>query len=158
MSDLIFSSTVFKLGINPCVDVPEDVLHALFAQAGKDKGPIPVKGSLNGREFRQTLVKYSGSWRLYLNAEMRRAAKIDVGDHASVIIAFDPEPRIEVMPPSFASALAQNEDAKVAFAKLVPSHQKEILRYLNFMKSEEALARNIEKVVQYLLGHKNETP
>ncbi|MEI9935362.1 MAG: hypothetical protein WDM71_11065 [Ferruginibacter sp.] len=43
-------------------------------QAGKDKGHIPVKGKLDGHAFIQTLVKYSGKWRLYLNGPMRKAS------------------------------------------------------------------------------------
>jgi hypothetical protein len=44
-----FSATVFFLGINPCVDVHEGVLKKLFSEAGKSRGPIRVKGELNGR-------------------------------------------------------------------------------------------------------------
>ena len=103
----------------------------------------------------QTLVKYQGGWRLYLNTQMRQDAGIDVGDDATVEIEFDPEPRIIPTHPKFAHALAKNKEAKVAFDQLAPSRQKEILRYLNSMKTKESLVRNIEKVVQYLSG---ETP
>ena len=36
------------------------------------------------------------------------------------------------------------------FAKLIPSRQKEILRYLYYLKTPEAKARNIEKLLSLL--------
>ena len=55
-----FSAKVIKLDINPCVNIPEKTLNKLFRQAGKSKGPIPVRGRLNGAKFLQTLVRYKG--------------------------------------------------------------------------------------------------
>jgi hypothetical protein len=59
-----FSATIYKIGINPVVDPPDGVMTAIFAAAGRRKGPIPVRGRLNGAEFVQTLVRYRGAWRL----------------------------------------------------------------------------------------------
>jgi uncharacterized protein YdeI (YjbR/CyaY-like superfamily) len=149
-----FTAEVLIIGINPYVGVPENVLNSLFEQADKSKSPIPVRGTLNGKRFVQTLVKYQGAWRLYLNTPMRQAAGIGVGDKATVEIEFDSEPRIVPINPKFARALSKNREAKLAFEKLAPSRQNEILRYLNSMKTEESLLRNIEKVIQHLLGKK----
>lgn len=149
-----FTAKILKIGINPYVGLPEDVLNTLFKQADKNKGPIPVRGTLNGKSFVQTLVKYQGAWRLYLNTPMRLDAGIDVGDDAKVEIEFDPEPRIVPIHPKFARALSKNKEAKAVFEQLAPSRKKEILRYLNSMKTEESLVRNVEKVIQYLSGKK----
>src|SRR5213075_554128 len=89
-----FSAKIYKIGINPYVLIPAAILKEIFKQANKNKGPIPVRGELNGHAFIQTLVKYSGKWRLYLNTPMRKAAGIDVGDVADVKIEFYPVPRI----------------------------------------------------------------
>ena len=149
-----FTAKILKIGINPYVGLPEDVLNILFKQADKNKGPIPVRGTLDGKRFKQTLVKYQGAWRLYLDNPMRQDAGIDVGDDAKVEIEFDPEPRIVPIHPKFARALSRNKEAKAAFEQLAPSRQREILRYLNSMKTDEALVRNIEKVIPHLLGQK----
>jgi hypothetical protein len=147
-----FTAKILIIGINPYVGLPDEILNTLFKQAEKNKGPIPVRGTLNRKRFKQTLVKYQGAWRLYLNTPLRQDAGIDVGDDATVEIEFDPEPRIVPTHPKFARALAKNKEAKAAFEKLAPSRQKEILRYLNSMKTDESLVRNIEKVIQYLSG------
>jgi len=149
-----FSGKISKIGINPYVAVREAVLDGLLRQAGKTKGPIPVHGTINGKRFKQTLVKYQGAWRLYINGEMRRAAGIDVGDNAHIKLEYDPVPRIESMPPKFVDVLSKNMGAKEAFERLTDSRQKEILRYLNSMKTETPLERNIEKIIQHLLGRK----
>ena len=149
-----FTAKIQIIGINPYVSPPEDMLNAVFEQAGRTKGPIPVRGNLNRKAFRQTLVKYQGAWRLYLNTPMRQDAGVDIGDDAIVEIEYDPEPRIVPMHPKFAKVLSKNKAAKAAFEQLIPSRQKEILRYLNSLKSEESLSRNVEKVMQYLSGKK----
>jgi hypothetical protein len=149
-----FSAKVSKIGINPYVSVPEDVLNSIFKQAEKAKGPIPVRGTVNGKPFTQTLVKYQGAWRLYINGTMRESAGIDVGDDAHIRLEFDSTPRTEPMHPNLVHALAKNKSAKAAFESLIPSRQKEILRYLNSMKTEESLDRNIARIIKHLSGEK----
>jgi hypothetical protein len=149
-----FSAKVRIIGINPYVQVPKAVLQKLFDEAGRDRGPIPVCGTLNGKKFQQTLVRFQGAWRLYLNTPMRRDAGIDVGDQAVVELGFDPKPRTLPIHPHFALALEKNKAAKAAFERLAPSRRKEILRYLGFMKTEISLRRNIAIIVDYLSGRK----
>jgi len=147
-----FSATIDIIGVNPFVYLPEDVLKIIFLQAGKTKGKIPVKMTIDGHEFPQTLVKFSGHWRLYLNTPMRKAAKKEFGDTAVFGIRFDPEERIIPMHPKFIAALEGNQDAKLVFDQLRPSLRLEIVRYLSFLKTEESLDRNIVKAIGFLLG------
>ena len=151
-----FSAKIAKIGINPYVSIPQDILDSIFEQAGKARGPIPIRGTVNGKPFTQTLVRYQGAWRLYINGVMREAAGIDAGDHANIRLEFDPAPRVEPIHPKLADAFAQNKAANSAFEKLNPSRQKEILRYLNSMKTEDSLERNIEKVLRHLMGEKSD--
>src|SRR5688572_9894000 len=106
-----FRAKIFIIGINPYVLIPTAVLNLVFDQAGKNKGPIPVRGKLNGKPFIQTLVKYSGQWRLYLNDPMRKAGRCEVGDVASVSLTFDSRPRTTPMPPQLKAALLENKEA-----------------------------------------------
>lgn len=147
-----FSAKILKIGINPYVLVPTAVLKNIFKQAGKDKGAIPLKGKLNGKAFLQNLVKYSGKWRLYLNGPMREAAGIDVGDMAAVAIAYDPKPPVLSMHPKLRSALDENKKASAAFEKLSPSYRKEITRYINNLKTDESVERNVIKAIGHLQG------
>src|SRR5829696_3178383 len=115
-----FSAKILKIGINPYVGIPEDMLESIFEQAGKSKGPIPIRGTVNGKRFTQTLVKYQGAWRLYINGRMRESAGIDVSDLATIRLEVDPSPRTEPIHPKFARALDRNKNAKIAFETLIP--------------------------------------
>lgn len=147
-----FTATIEIIGVNPYVLLPEQVLNNLFKQADKNKGPIPVRGTLDANPFIQTLIKYSGKWRLYLNTPMRKAAKKDVGDRIEVKIEFDPVERIIPVHPKFLNALKNNSDALKMFESLPPSGQMEIVRYISFLKTEESVDKNVLKAIQFLLG------
>lgn len=149
-----FSANVQIIDINPYVQVPDDILFKLQKAAQKVKGPIPVRGTLNGKPYLQTVVKFRGLWRLYLNTQMRVSSKTQVGDKVIVEIEYDPKPRTVRIPKLFSEALAKNKTAKAAFEKLSPSRQKEINRYLASLKTEKASQQNIEKIIQFLSGKK----
>lgn len=145
-----FKAEIYKIGINPVVDPPDSVLEAVFDQAGKSKGSIPVCGVLNGAPFTQTLVRFAGEWRLYINGEMLSASGLKVGDVANIEIEYDPRPRDVAMPAELADALQKDKLARLAFEKLNPSRKKEISRYIGSLKSAEARARNVERVLKQL--------
>lgn len=145
-----FSARIQIIGINPYVLLPASVLQYIFQKAGKDKGAIPVKLRVANKDFIQNLVKYSGKWRLYLNGPMRKAAGKDVGDTIKIEIDFDPKERITPVHPKLKKAFKENNGAKIAFEKLSPSRQKEILRYINNLKSEESIEKNIQMEISHL--------
>src|SRR5512142_1578766 len=117
-----FRARIEILGVNPFVPVPAAVLGAIFARAGRDRGPIPVRGTLDGAPFQQTLVRYAGAWRLYTNLAMLKAAgSLAVGDIAAVTLEVDPRPRTWPMPRALARALAADPAARSAYRALAPS-------------------------------------
>lgn len=148
-----FSAKIQIIGINPYVLLPQDLLKYIFQKAGKDKGAIPVELKIADKEFIQNLVKYSGKWRLYLNTPMRKAAGKDVGDIIKIKIDFDAKERVIPMHPKLKKVFQQDPVAKAAFNKLSPSRQKEILRYINFMKSEESVDKNIQRAINHLTNN-----
>ena len=147
-----FSAEIEIIGVNPFVYLPDPILKSIFTQANKDKGKIPIRIKIEGHEFIQTLVKYSGHWRLYLNTPMRKAAKKQVGEKAVFEIAYDPVKRIIPMHPKFAKALKENKKAKKIFNALRPSLQLEIVRYISFLKTEASVDRNVLRAIKFLLG------
>lgn len=153
-----FRSKIYVIGINPVVDPPERVLRSILAEAGKDKGPIPVRGTINGAEFVQTLVKYAGAWRLYINGIMLKDSGTALGERIEVEIEFDPRPRDVPMNVELAAALKANKTAKRAFESLAPSRQKEILRYIGSLKSTDTIAKNVDRVISQLSGSDEDPP
>lgn len=84
-----FSANIGIIGINPFVELPEKVLAAVLKAAGKDKGPIRVRGTINGDPYRQTLLRYKGEWRLYINGFMLKNSPRRIGEKIVVEIEFD---------------------------------------------------------------------
>ncbi len=152
-SGISFTAKIDIIGINPFVFLPKEVLDAVFTEAKKDKGKIPVTMTIDGHAFAQTLIKYSGHWRLYLNTPMRKAAGKEVGDAANFTIAYDPKPREVAMHPKLAAALKDHKQAKDVFDQLPPSRQREIVRYISFLKTAESVDRNVSKAIGFLMGN-----
>ncbi|WP_370520430.1 YdeI/OmpD-associated family protein [Cellulophaga sp. BC115SP] len=139
--------------MNPYLEIPQEILESIFELAKKDKGPIPVCGTVNQQEFRQTLVKYAGEWRFYINTVMLKNSPKRIGEILEVEITFDNENREIAIHPNLQQALNSNVEALQVFEKLTPSVQKEIVRYIANLKSEESRERNIARAIQFLLGN-----
>lgn len=86
---LVFIQKIEMTGINPSVQIPDKVMLQLFKQAGRDKGPIPVSGMIEGKPFNQKIIKYQGSWRMYLNTAIRQASHVKVGDSITIALVYD---------------------------------------------------------------------
>src|SRR5215471_9773532 len=110
-----FKAEIEIIGINPFVFVPDRVLKSIFKQADKDKGPIPIKGTINGNPYKQTLVKYRGAWRLYVNTTMLKNSPKRIGETVIVDVQFDPVSRIIKPHPKLVLAFKENKEAKKIF-------------------------------------------
>ena len=137
---------------NPFVFIPAKTLNNIFQQANKNRGAIPVRGKVNGKNYQQTLVKYSGDWRLYINMKMLKKSPKRIGEIIDIEIEFDPSDRTIKPPPKFTNALTDNQEAKEVFDKLAPSKQKEIIRYISNLKTEKSVDKNVKRAINFLLG------
>jgi hypothetical protein len=147
-----FNAIIEIIGINPFVCIPEDILEKIFKQAGRNKGPIPIIGKINNNLYKQTLVKFKGLWRLYINTTMLKNSPDKIGENIILTIAFDPNERTIKPHPKLLEALEINNEAKKIFDELSPSKRHEIVRYISFLKSAESVDRNIKKAIDFLLG------
>lgn len=147
-----FNARIDIIGINPFVFVPDKTLATLFTQAQRDKGPIPVRGTIDDHPFIQTLVKYSGHWRLYINGPMLKATEKKVGDSVKIQVEYDAKERLTPLHPKLAKAFQQNKNAKKVFDTLPSSRQREIMRYINNLKTEESVDKNVKRAIHFLLG------
>lgn len=127
-----FKAELQIIGINPFVFVPVKILAAVFKQANKDKGPIPVRGTINTEPYRQTLVRYSGEWRLYINTSMLKNSPKRIGEKIELTIEHDPSDRSIQPHPKLEAALKKNKEAKKVFDQLTDSRRLEIVRYISF--------------------------
>ena len=144
----LFTAKIYKVGINPCVKVP----YRITEKMTPTRGFIPIKGQIENHFFQQTLVPVKNSnFRLYVNGAMLKGAGIKVGDTVQFKIEqnFASWKKVIRMPSAFRKKLDEG-GLHVAFKNLTPSRQKEVLRYLNYLKTEESVNRNIDKVIRQL--------
>jgi len=147
-----FRAEIAIIGINPFVSVPEDILDAVFEQAGRSKSPIPITGSINGRPYQQTLVRYQGAWRLYINMIMLDNSPKRIGEMIDVTITYDPIARTITPHPALLKALSENEQAKAVFDTLSPSLRNEIIKYISNLKTEQSIRKNVQNAIDFLIG------
>jgi hypothetical protein len=147
-----FKAQIDIIGINPFVFVPDEILKAIFRQAGADKGPIPIRGKINEKAYQQTLVRFQGNWRLYINTIMLKNSPKRIGETVEITIEFDPADRTIKTHPKLIKALAENPEAKAVFDSLPPSTRKEIVRYIAQLKTEASIDKNVIKAIDFLLG------
>src|SRR5579871_135403 len=141
-------------GINPYV--PVSATRAARIRKNWRK-PMPVRVRVNGQPetpWRINLMPVGdGGFYLYLHGDVRKAWKTKVGDSVTVEVEFDEEYKngpTHPLPPWFKKALDKDRRAAQAWSELIPSRQKEILRYFSRLKSPEAQARNLERAMRVL--------
>ncbi|MBX2817516.1 MAG: YdeI/OmpD-associated family protein [Saprospiraceae bacterium] len=137
---------------NPYVSVPPEILEDLFVHAQRRKSPIPIQGRINKVPYRQTLVRFRGAWRLYVNMKMLKDSPRRVGECIQVELKYDPHDRSPFFHPKLKKGLASNQEAKAIFESLPPSRQAEIVRYIAQLKTEDSVERNVVRAVNFLLG------
>ncbi|MDR2238023.1 MAG: YdeI/OmpD-associated family protein [Chryseobacterium sp.] len=152
MKNNSFTARLEIIGINPFVFLPEHVLNEIFEASGKEKSPIPVKGTVNGKEFKQNLMKYLGEWRLYVNLTMLKNSPKRIGESLEISVEYDDADRNITIHPELEKAIKANSLASASFERLIPSRRYELIRYIHHLKTEAAVQRNIEKIIRHLQG------
>jgi hypothetical protein len=151
----LFKAKIYKVGINPCVKVPKRITDTMKPV----KGYIPVAGKIENHSFKQTLVRVKGApYRLYVNGPMLKGANVQVGQTVTFTIEQNFASRKREFPllKVFKEELDKHKLFQ-GFKELTPHRQKEILKYLNYLKTEESLARNINKVIAQLKNKNSKT-
>jgi hypothetical protein len=94
---------------------------------------------------------------LYQDGNVRAVSGTQVGYSVEMFPAFDADyrggPQHDVLP-ELATRLADDKEAQTRWEAVSPSLQKEVLRYLANLKSQEARSRNIERAMRALGGAK----
>jgi hypothetical protein len=157
MASLHFQSTIEIYEANPYVLVNAEQAQELHPDWRK---PMPVCVQINGKPEDPWHINMmpigNGDFYLYLHGIVRKASNTEVGDSVQVDVSFDKSYRsgpIHPIPEWFEVALNSNPKALANWEALIPSRQKEVLRYFSPLKSNEAKKRNLEKAIHVLSGN-----
>ena len=127
------------------IRVPEEIVEAL----GKGKRP-PVKITINGFTYRNTIAVMGGDYMVGVSAENRAGAKVAGGDEIDVDLELDTEPRVVTVPPDFAAALDAVPEARRMFDGLSYSNKSWHTLAIDGAKSAETRERRIAKSIDAL--------
>ncbi|WP_064750339.1 YdeI/OmpD-associated family protein [Solirubrobacter soli] len=126
------------------VVVPLDV-RALWGEARP-----PVKGTVNGVEYRSRLSVYGGETMLGLTNAFRAEAGIAAGDEVEVTMERDDAPREVEVPPALGRRLDGDDTARAAFEKLSFTHRREYANWIAEAKKEATRERRAGKAIEML--------
>ena len=129
------------------ITIPFDVEKAFGAKR------VPVKVSINGAEYRSTIMKMRGEYMMAVPKVFREAANIKAGETITVVMEKDTEKRVVEVPKDFAEALRKSGLTE-AFAKMSYTHQKEYVNAIVEAKREETRLARIMKSVEKISAKK----
>ena len=129
------------------IHVPDEVVEALGA--GKR---APVRVTLNGYTYRNTIAVMGGRYMVGVSADVRAASGVKGGDGLEVEIVLDDQPRVLEVPADFQVALDAAPAAKAVFETLSYSNKRRHVEPILAAKAPETRARRIEKSVSELKG------
>jgi hypothetical protein len=125
--------------------VPEEVVAAL----GSSRRP-PVKVTIKGYTWRNTVAVMGGVHMLGISAENRKGAGVAAGDLMDVELELDTEPREVTLPADFAEALDRDADAARFFETLSYSRKRQHILSIEGAKTAETRQRRIVKAIDEL--------
>jgi hypothetical protein len=127
------------------IQVPDEIVEAL----GSGKRP-PVKVTINGYTYRNTIAVMGGVYMVGVSAENRAGAGVAGGDQVDVDIELDTAPREVTVPPDLAAALDAEPKARRTFDGLSYSNKLWHVQQVTGAKTDETRQRRIAKSIALL--------
>mgnify|MGYP000924034933 CR=1 FL=1 len=144
-----YRTTIVQSGNNTGIEVPPEVIEAL---GGNKRAPVKV--TLNGYTYRNTIGSMGSRSMISLSAEHRTNAGVTGGQELDVEVVLDTEPRDVEVPADLAAALDAEPAARATFDKLSNSNKGWHVSQVTGAKTEETRQRRIEKSVATLKAGK----
>jgi len=141
-----FKTTLLQSGKTATgIEVPAKIVESF----GAGKKP-PVRVTINGYTYRNTIAVMGGVYMVGVSAEHRKGAGIEGGQQIEVTIELDKDAREVEIPPEFQQTLNKNAAAKKTFDTLSNSKKKAIVIPIKDAKTDETRDRRIEKAIGFL--------
>src|SRR5438270_3512595 len=117
-------------------------------------GRVPVKGTVNGFPFRNSLCQMGGPHFMCVNKQLCAGAKCGVGDMVSVVLERDDKKRVMPLPLFLKKMISGNKAAKANWDRRSFTYQKEHVLWVTSAKQEETRARRVGKLMEALKSGK----
>ena len=141
-----FHTTIVQTGKTATgIRVPDDVVEAL----GSGKR-IPVKVTINGYTYRNTVAVMGGEYWVGISAEHRAGAGVAGGEEVDVEMELDTAPRQVIVPDDLAAVLGAEPRARETFDGLSYSNKSWHVLQVTGAKTDETRQRRITKSMETL--------
>jgi hypothetical protein len=141
-----FRTTIMAAGKTAAgFEVPEAVVQAL----GAGKRP-PVRVTINGYSYRNTVAVMDGAYMIGVSNEHRAASGLKAGDEVDIDLELDTAPREVIVPADFGAALDAEPAARATFDKLSYSNKSWHTLQVEGAKTDETRQRRIAKSIEAL--------
>ena len=139
--------------IKTAIYLPEKVIKQL------PQGRVRVKGTFNGVPFALAVLHLKDGSRFFsVNASLRRAAQLRVGDRVHVHFKIVDPDKLDI-PEELEAVLEQDDQARKAWDELTSGYQRSLIHYVTSVKNVDSrIKRSIDLLNRakagLLHGHK----
>jgi Bacteriocin-protection, YdeI or OmpD-Associated/Domain of unknown function (DUF1905) len=124
------------------------VPEAVVDQLGSKRAPVKV--TINGYTYRNTVASMGGKFMIGVSAEHREKAGVAGGEVVEITLELDTAPRVVKVPADLAAALKKDARARAAFEVLSYSRKNAFVVNIEGAKTAETRQRRIAKTVETL--------
>lgn len=129
-------------------EIPAEIVES-FNEGKK----FPVKVTINGYSYRNTIAVMGKAFMLGVSAEHRAGSGVKAGDVLNVTLELDTEPRVVEIPENLLKIFAENPRARINFEALSHSKKQGLVLPIKAAKTEATLQKRLAQTLQILLGN-----
>lgn len=138
-----FTATLYRIGMNYCVDVPPHV------STGWDARHVPVQIVVVGLVGRTTAMRRKdGGYRVFVNVSLREMSDLRDGDAIDVRVTPTEELSEPDVPTDLERALAGSKVDRDAWTGLTLRQRRDFVRYLGEAKGAETRQKRLTRGLQ----------
>ena len=144
-----FTATLYRVGMNYCVDVPEHV------SSGWDARHVPVKINVVGLLGRTTAMRRKdGGYRVFVNVSLREMSDLGAGDDIDVSVTPTAELSEPAVPADLERALARSRKDRDAWMGLTLRQRRDFVRYLEEARGAETRRKRLTRGLETMITKK----
>ena len=150
-----FTATLYRIGVQRCVRVPEQISKAFDAPPGSTEGrqaTIPVRIRTGDTVVSTSLLRNKGGgFRLVVAKAICDAAGADAGDEIALAVGPDPNRGEPDLPQDLIDRLAATPHGMENLWSRSPADRRQLVRWLDSAKAVETRERRLQQAVERIL-------
>lgn len=150
-----FTATLYRIGVQRCVRVPDQISKAFGGPPGSTEGrqaTIPVRIRVGDRVVSTSLLRNKGGgFRLVVAKALCDAAGADAGDEITLVVGSDPSRGEPDLPQDLMDRLAATPHGMENLWSRSPADRRQLVRWLDSAKAAATRERRLSQAVERIL-------